>query len=56
MAEPHRDDRAPVELSARDARQGTIVLRHRWERLTFIAGMAALVIVAFIVGGWVAGS
>jgi hypothetical protein len=39
-------DAEPIVLSAQAARQGDIVLRRRWQRIVFIAGLAATVLLA----------
>ncbi len=46
-------DDPPIHLTAREARGGTIILRTRRRRLIFIAGLAALALVA--VAAWFAG-
>lgn len=42
------DRDAPITLSAQDARQGEIILRRRWQRIVFIAGLASVVVVLLI--------
>jgi len=45
------DDRKaeqPTTISGQDARQGEIILRTRTRRLIFIAGLAAVVILALL--------
>ncbi|CPR15609.1 hypothetical protein SAMN04488061_1230 [Filomicrobium insigne] len=37
----------PKTYSAEKARQGTIILRHRWSRWLFILGLVAAVVLAF---------
>ena len=32
------------DISAEDARQGEIILRRRWQRIVFIAGLASFVL------------
>lgn len=44
-----QDDRAP-HYAAEDVRGGEIIMRKRWERAVFIAGLAGLVILAFLLG------
>lgn len=49
------DDRMPgqnheQEFSGRDARQGEIMLRKRWGRVVFIAGLAGIAIIAIVLG------
>ncbi len=39
----------PIVLSAEKARQGDIVLRKRWQRVVFIAGLAGVVVLAVAV-------
>lgn len=39
----------PIVLSAEKARQGEIVLRKRWQRVVFIAGLAGMVVLAVAV-------
>jgi hypothetical protein len=34
--------------STQDVRQGDIVLRKRWERIVFIAGIVAAFVIAFV--------
>ncbi|MCC6471492.1 MAG: hypothetical protein IT563_24465 [Alphaproteobacteria bacterium] len=41
----------PVTISAEDARQGRIVLRTRWQRAVFVAGLVGAVVVAALVAG-----
>lgn len=35
-------------VSARDARQGEIILRPRWRRIVFIAGLVGVIFLALI--------
>lgn len=42
------DRDAPITLSAQDARQGEIILRRRWQRIVFIAGLGGVVVVLVI--------
>jgi hypothetical protein len=46
-------DREPREFSGRDTRQGEIILRTRWRKAIFLAGLAGIVILAIAlrVGG-----
>ncbi|MCC7048169.1 MAG: peptide ABC transporter permease [Alphaproteobacteria bacterium] len=44
-----RAERKPITLGAEDARQGRIVLRARWQRAVFIAGLVGAVVVAALV-------
>ncbi|QIG80231.1 peptide ABC transporter permease [Stakelama tenebrarum] len=37
-----------THISSRDARGGTIILKHRDERLLFVSGLAAMVLLAAI--------
>lgn len=39
----------PRTFSAEDARQGEIILKRRWQRLVFIGGLAAVVLVILLV-------
>ncbi|MFC7398376.1 peptide ABC transporter permease [Chelatococcus sp. GCM10030263] len=51
MADRMTDDRKPEQpttISGQDARQGEIILRTRTRRLIFIAGLAAVVILALL--------
>lgn len=36
------------EFSGRDARQGEIILRTRWRRAVFIAGLAGIVLLVIL--------
>lgn len=36
------------EFSGSDARQGEIILRRRWQRVVFVAGLAGVVLVAML--------
>ena len=36
------------EFSGRDARQGEIILRSRWQRAVFIAGLAGIVLLTVL--------
>jgi hypothetical protein len=38
--------KAPSPITAEQARQGEIILKRPWERLVFIAGLAAAVLLA----------
>lgn len=38
----------PIVLSAEKARQGEIVLRKRWQRVVFIAGLVGIVVLAVV--------
>lgn len=38
----------PIRIDADDARAGDIVLRKRWERWVFIAGLAGIVVLIAI--------
>ena len=42
------NDEEPVHISAERARGGEIVLRKRWERLVFIAGLIGIVVLAVV--------
>jgi hypothetical protein len=44
-----QDDPAP-HYAAEDVRGGEIILRKRWERAAFIAGLVGFVILAFVLG------
>lgn len=39
----------PRTFSVEDARQGEIILRRRWQRLVFVGGLAAMVLVILLV-------
>jgi len=41
---------------AEKARQGEIVLRHRWQRIVFIGGLAGCVLLVLILWFWMAAS
>ena len=43
-----RDDKGPV-FSGEDTRQGEIILRTRWRRIVFIAGLVGIVLLVIIV-------
>lgn len=43
------DKHEPRTFSADDVRQGEIILKRRWQRLTFIVGLAAAVLVILLV-------
>jgi hypothetical protein len=47
MARPRPENVAPRPYPAEKARQGEIILKATWQRVVFIAGLAALVIFAF---------
>jgi hypothetical protein len=38
----------PREISAQDARQGEIVLRRPWQRVVFLAGLGASVLLLLV--------
>jgi hypothetical protein len=42
------NDREKTVISAEKARQGEVILRKRWQRLVFIAGLAGIVVVALV--------
>jgi hypothetical protein len=44
----HREHETGPVYSARDMRQGDIVLRKPWERGVFIAGLVGVVVVALV--------
>ncbi|MGY5800157.1 hypothetical protein ACXHMN_02375 [Rhizobium sp. LEGMi12c] len=44
-----RDKREPRTFSGEDVRQGEIILKRRWQRLVFIGGLAAIVLVILLV-------
>lgn len=39
----------PFHYPAEKARQGEIILRKRWQRIVFIAGLVGLVLLAFFI-------
>ena len=39
-----------IDIPARDARQGEIILKHRTSRVVFIAALAGIVLVALLSG------
>jgi hypothetical protein len=41
-------EREGTVLSGQQARQGEIVLRRRWQRLAFVSGLAAFVMLAML--------
>lgn len=47
MANPKRDE--PEPYSIEKARQGEIILRHKWSRIIFIAGLVLFVLAGLIV-------
>jgi hypothetical protein len=47
MADCNRDYPAGQTYPAEKARQGEIILKRRWQRVVFIAGLAGIVLVAF---------
>jgi len=40
----------PFHYPADKARQGEIILRKRWQRIVFIAGLAGFVVLALVLG------
>lgn len=48
MTDDGRDPTEPTRLSATEARQGEIILRTRWRRIIFIAGLVATVVLALL--------
>jgi hypothetical protein len=42
------DPEPPLHVSADDARQGEIILRKRWQRIVFLAGLVVIVVVALV--------
>lgn len=49
MAQNRMHDRdAPIILSGEDARQGEVILRKRWQRIVFVAGLVGIVVVLLI--------
>jgi hypothetical protein len=47
MVDPNSGDERPdepIRIDAEDARAGEIVLRKRWQRKVFIAGLAGIVV------------
>lgn len=45
----HQTPKSPKFYSAEKVRQGTIVLRKRWQRVVFIAGLVGSVLLALFV-------
>jgi hypothetical protein len=43
-----QDRDAPIVISGEQARQGDILLRKRWQRIVFVAGLAGMVVLAVI--------
>lgn len=44
------DDPEPTpHYSAEDVRQGEIILRRRWQRIVFIAGLVSIILIAIAV-------
>ncbi len=43
-----QEHNAPITLSGEDARQGEIILRKRWQRIVFIAGLVGIAVVLVI--------
>lgn len=41
-------EQAPKTISGEDARQGEIILRRRWQRVVFIAGLAGIVLLVLL--------
>lgn len=48
MTDP--DPAAKPPIPAEDARQGEIILRRRWQRIVFIAGLAGFVLFLLFAG------
>lgn len=57
MADPGERPReaAGRTHASRDVRQGEIILRQRWQRLVFVAGLVGFALLAILGGIWVAG-
>jgi hypothetical protein len=52
MADHPREARHPRVFTAREARQGRIVLTRPWQRAVFLSGIAAAVMLALLATGW----
>jgi hypothetical protein len=50
MADPVHTDEQPIHLSAVEARGGEIILRTRARRITFLAGLVGIVLLALVLG------
>lgn len=49
MTEHHQvSPRGPRVFEARRVRQGEVILKRRWQRTVFLAGLAAAVLVALV--------
>lgn len=46
MANPKKDE--PEPYSIKKARQGEIILRHKWSRVVFIAGLVLFVLAGLL--------
>jgi hypothetical protein len=51
MQQPNRKQREEG-YPAEKARQGEIILRRRWQRIVFIAGLAGAVLLALVLAVW----
>lgn len=47
------DTETPSPYPAEKARGGEIILRTRWQRAVFIAGLAAAVVLAYLLQWWI---
>ena len=47
------DTETPRPIPAEKARGGEIILRKRWQRVVFIAGLAGAVVLAFLLQWWI---
>ncbi|GGA50235.1 hypothetical protein [Pelagibacterium lentulum] len=47
MADPKQDEPEPYSIDK--ARQGEIILRHKWSRIIFIAGLVLFVLAGLLV-------
>lgn len=45
---PNERKNPPRTFSAKDVRQGELILRRRWQRWVFIAGLAGIVLLALL--------
>ncbi|CAN7747504.1 hypothetical protein [Rhizobium leguminosarum] len=45
---PDPEKAEPPTFAAQDVRQGEIILKHRWQRLVFIGGLVAAVLVILL--------
>ena len=43
-----RDDEKPIIITGEQARQGEIILRSKWRRLIFLAGLFGILVIVVI--------